>query len=93
MPYVIGRFAGIDDKIHVLAGKAKELGFRKAYRSALLQIMANLRTRPLEWGDPEYNTKKEGGVICHGIVHPVLVRFSVHEPEQTVLIFDVQLLT
>jgi hypothetical protein len=93
MPYHIGHFAGIKAKIQRLAEQAQERGIRKAYLDALTEITTNLRTRPLEWGDPEYNTNKEGGVVCHGIVHPVLVRFSVHEPEQTVLIFDVQLLT
>ena len=93
MAYTIGHFPGVKKKILSLAEKAKERGIRKAFLDALTEITVKLRTRPLEWGDPEYNTNIEGGVVCHGIVHPVWVRFSVHEPEQSVLIFDVQLLT
>ena len=93
MPYRIGRFAGIDEKIQILAKRAKKLGIYKAFRKALAQILEHLQARPLEWGDPEYNTQRVGGVACHGIVHPVLVRFSVYEPDHKVLIFDIQLLS
>ena len=92
MAYTIGRFAGIDARIQELADQAKKLGIGKPYKDAWRQILSNLQTRPMEWGDPEYNTKKPGGVVCHGIIEPVLVRFSVFESEQMVLIFDVQLL-
>ena len=71
MPYRIGRFAGIDEKIQILTNHASKLGVRKAYRDALNQIMIKLQSKPLEWGDPEYNTKKEGGIVCHGI-DPIL---------------------
>lgn len=51
---------------------------------------ATLRRDPLQWGDPEYGTKKEGGSVCHGVMHPFLVRYVVYELEKAVCILSVE---
>jgi hypothetical protein len=50
--------------------------------------MDHLENRPLEWGDPEYHTKQPGGLVCHGIIDPLFVRFVVYEAQKVVVIIN-----
>jgi hypothetical protein len=63
---------------------------RSAFSKVVHRIEERLRSAPLDWGDPEYNTKHPGGVVCHGLDDPLLVRFAVYEAEQAVLIIEVE---
>jgi hypothetical protein len=59
---------------------------------ALEAILIHLATQPHDWGDPEYRTRKEGGMVYHGIVSPLIAWYAVYEPEKVVWLFDVQAL-
>ncbi len=59
---------------------------------ALKAIVSQLETRPQDWGDPEYQTRKEGGMVCHGIQPPLFVRYVVFEAEKVVCLLQVKAL-
>jgi hypothetical protein len=63
---------------------------RAAYLNALTTMYDHLRTDPLGWGDPLYRLHHQGGIVCHAHVGPIAVHYSVHEPENTVLIVDIR---
>jgi hypothetical protein len=72
-----------------LAKRAKLLRIHAAYLDSLRSMVEQLENRPLEWGDPEYRTKLPGGIVCHGITWPLIVRFAVYEARNSVIIFNI----
>jgi hypothetical protein len=89
MKFAVDRFPRVSVQIRDLAKKAKRLGFRDEYIDALRKMMDELENRPQEWGDPEYNTRKPGGVVCHGIAGPLFVRYVVYASHQVVTIINI----
>jgi hypothetical protein len=65
---------------------------RRKALDALKAVFVQLRTRPLDWGDPEYRTRKKGGRVYHGIEAPLVVRYAVFEPDKLVWLLSVRLL-
>ena len=90
MAFRIGRSAAIEQQIRDLAKLATAAGIRKIYVDALRTMVDHLANRPLEWGDPEYNLIQAGGVVCHGIIAPILVRYAVYQLEQIVQIIEIK---
>jgi hypothetical protein len=90
--YFVDRTGRVNEQIHALAHTASTPRGRKALVRALNKVVKTLSIQPLDWGDPEHNTRKQGGVVCHGIVPPLFVRFGVFEAEKVVIILDVRLL-
>ena len=90
MSYKIDRTPGVNQQMRELAKRAKARRIFEAYTDALRRMLENLQHRPLEWGDPESNTKHPGGLFCHGIEWPLIVRFAVYQTEQVVVVFDIR---
>ena len=90
MTFKVDRTPAVSRLIRELAERAKARRIRESYLDALNQMMTHLTNRPLEWGDPEFNTQLPGGIVCHGIVWPVCVRFAVYEAQRIVVIFDLK---
>jgi hypothetical protein len=90
MPYRVGRNAAVDEQIKSLAATARKLGIFKLYQDALLKIVELLTNAPLDFGDPDYHTKLPGGIICHAVHQPLLVRFAVFEDQQIVQILEIK---
>jgi hypothetical protein len=88
--YRVDRFPKVTEQVKSLAAKAKDLGSLKRFVSALKEIVVNLQTRPLEWGDPLYRTKKAGGIVKCGILTPLVVHYAVYEAERVVQIIDLK---
>jgi hypothetical protein len=82
-PYHVFQRTGVNDRIQAHLARAASPDVRAKALSFLEDIVARLRTDPLEWGDPEYNTIKQGGVVCHGIAGPFFVHFVVFEDEES----------
>jgi hypothetical protein len=87
--YKVDRLRGVDQQIKALAAQAAAAGVSREYAQALRAVIDQLRTRPLDWGDPEWSTRKEGGTVCHGIMAPLIVRYVVFEPERYVCILKI----
>ena len=52
--------------------------------------MAKLETEPLEWGDPEYATRKGGGLVLHGILFPFIVQYVAFQEQPVVCILKIR---
>jgi hypothetical protein len=91
-PYRVDPTGPADAQIRELVARAAARGVRKDVLSAFKAIYHLLETQPHDWGDPEYRTRKEGGMVYHGIVSPLIVWYVVYEPEKVVWLFDVQVL-
>ena len=87
MPFKIGKYAGVGAKMRTLADLAALAGIRQIYLDALMY--QRLEQDPLGCGDPLYRLHIEGGAVFHAVFDPVIVRYSVHEPQKTVLIMDI----
>ena len=74
VPFKVDRVPAVTEEIRKLAKRAKEAGILPELMSALKEVERQLRTNPVEWGDPQYSTKKKGGMVCHVIVPPIPLR-------------------
>lgn len=88
--YTVDRVPSVNEQIRELVAKASAFGIRQAVLDALNAIVDELGTRPLEWGDPEYRTLKEGGWSCHGIRVPLIAHYVVFEAERVVMILKIK---
>ena len=76
--------------VRPIADLAMLAGMRQRYLDALQTMLKHLRDEPLQWGDPLYRTKHEGGIVCHACIGPILVRYVAYEAEQMALIIDIK---
>ncbi len=90
--YRLDRLRKVDEQLQALALKADSLGMHEAFFQALKTVIEHLRTRPLDWGDPERKTRKQGGIVCHGILDPLFVKYVVYETERAVCILQINAL-
>ena len=81
------------EQVRELIAKTSTSSELRRLVGALEVILTQLETQPHDWGDPEYRTRKEGGMVYHGIVSPLIVWYAVYEPEKVVWLFDVQALS
>ena len=77
MKFRISHGHQVKEQIQHLHQSAKKANLHAEYIWALKQIVQHLEENPLAWGDPEYNLKHEGSVVCHGIVKPLVMRFAI----------------
>jgi len=89
-PFDIEETSLAKQQLRVLAKNALAGGKLQILASAFTHAVQQLRTRPLEWGDPEYRTRKQGGWVCHGISRPLVISYVVFEAERYVCILSVK---
>src|SRR5262245_26246060 len=87
--YRIDHARPVADQMRALEEQAASAGVYDEYLAALKGVLERVQTAPLEWGDPEWRTQKQGGYVCHGILSPLLVFFVVYEVERSVCILKV----
>jgi hypothetical protein len=87
--YKVEQIGPVKEQVRTLAARATVAGIYREYAQAMHLIVKELQTRPLEWGDPEWQTHKAGGMVCHGTVDPLFVRYVVYEQERYVCILKV----
>jgi hypothetical protein len=83
----------VGQAVERIAQMAVDAGRRAELANALREIVELLETQPLEWGDPEHHTRLPGGMICHGIRGPLLVRYAVYESHRVVILAHIQLVS
>lgn len=76
--------------IRDLHAKAKSIGKRAEFVRILNAAVELMRTKPNEWGDPEYRAKSVDAVMCHGILGPLMFRFAIYESVRGVVLLSVQ---
>ncbi len=52
-------------------------------------MVLHLQTHPLHWGDPEFDTNLAGGIVCHAILDPIIIRYVIFETNQVVFIREI----
>src|SRR5262245_55266988 len=88
-PYRVEPTGPAKAQIRKLVAKAVAAGEHQAVLDALRVIAQQLKTRPLEWGDPERRTRRKGGLVCHGIYSAIFVQYAVFKAEKVVLLLKV----
>jgi hypothetical protein len=88
--YRIDRVVAVDGQIRELAYGAAAQGLEHEFFTTLKSILSELGKRQLDWGDPEYRTRKRGGIAYHGARTPVFVRYAVFEEEPVVMLLKVK---
>jgi len=88
--YRLDRVPEVNQQIRDLVAKATPLGTKQQLLDALKEIVAKLTSQPLDWGDPDYNTKKPGGQVCHAILEPLIVHYVVFESDRVVILLKIK---
>jgi hypothetical protein len=91
-PYKIEYMGPVKAQIRDLVLKASALNKQQEVLDALRIIVHQLRTRPLEWGEPKHRTRHPGGLVCLGIRRPLRVRFVTYDAEKVVCLLEVRAL-
>jgi hypothetical protein len=90
--YRLDWMSQVPGQIRDLAAKASRHGRKQEFLDALADAVHRLKSDPLTWGDPERNTRKKGGAVCHGTLNSLIVQFAVYQIERAVIILDVKFL-
>jgi hypothetical protein len=75
--YKIERIADVDEQIRALVQEAAAAGAADTVFQALDTMLEQLKTKPLRWGDPQFRTRKKGGLVLRAICEPLIVRYAV----------------
>jgi hypothetical protein len=58
--------------------------------AALRDVVREMQTDPIEFGDPWHQTLLHGGRIYHRIIHHRAIRYAVFKREKVVFVLNVQ---
>src|SRR5271166_1326623 len=89
-PYRVDPTGHAKQQMTAFAYKAAAGTQRQQVVAALRAIFQHLETRPLEWGDPLYHTRLEGGLVCRGLEEPLIAHYAVFESRKLVWLLDVR---
>jgi len=89
-PYRIEHLPAAKEAVIRLADRAIAAGIYEDFIRALDMAFEQLQTRPIEWGDAEWSTRKPGGRVFHGISEPLIVKYVVFEAERYVCILNIK---
>lgn len=92
MSFKVDRTPAVNLQMRDLSDRAILAHIHVAFSDALKEMLHELQTEPLEWGDPMYNAKHPGGIVCRAITWPLLVHYTVYQNERVVIIFDIRAL-
>jgi hypothetical protein len=88
--YRVDRLAHVMEQLRTLRKKALPLGMQEELADDLTTMLHELRTRPLEWGDPERRTRKQGGRVYRALCGSLIVQYAAYEDEPVVLILQIK---
>jgi hypothetical protein len=91
-PFTVDRLSNVSRQIRAAALDADAGGFKTEYLTALKVSLEQLAHNPLGWGEPRYNTRHKGGVVCQRIYRMLNLHYAVYQEERKVLILDLKLL-
>ena len=72
-PYRVARMPQVVKQMRNLAKKAALLGIKAELIAAFESLDEQLQSSPLALGNPVHRTKKQGGVVCVGVIEPISV--------------------
>jgi hypothetical protein len=80
------------EQIQSVAAIARQAGKLARFTEVLRKAVELLRSDPHRWGDPLYRLKSVDGIVCQGVVSPVVFRFVIYEQVQAVVLLNVRLI-
>jgi hypothetical protein len=89
--FEVHRLPAVSEQIRNITAQATALGFRRQYFEWIKSAIAELERDPLGWGEPRYNTRKKGGVVCQRVFERLNLHYVVFQVERKVFILDLQL--
>jgi hypothetical protein len=92
LPYKVCCSSKNLEQLKAWGQKAAGLGIHDQFLGALKAINHKLTTEPLNWGDPQFQARQMGLVVCHGIHSPLQVYFAVDESRRIVYVRGFKLL-
>ncbi len=89
--YRVDHTVAAKEQIRASAAFADEAGKLPEFIAILKKALRLMQTDPIGWGEPEYRSKVADGVVCHGILRPVVFHYIVYEPIRSVVLLGVQI--
>ncbi len=89
--YRLDHVPAAKQQIRSIAASAKAAGKLSQFTEILKQAIHRLQVDPYGWGDPERRVDAGDGVVCHGILRPVVFHYVVYERVRGVVLLRVQL--
>lgn len=80
------------EQLRECSQQADEAGLRDQYRETLLDAHNALRTRPLEWGDPQFSFHALGLVVCQRYLRGFHVGYAVDAERRIVYLREIRLI-
>lgn len=77
-------------QIQAIGESAKQIGKLPALKEILLEAVRRLKTDPHGWGDPQFHKLVGGGVVCHGILRPIVFYYVFYEALRAVVLLEVR---
>jgi hypothetical protein len=93
IPYDIRMSALTKAVVKQLHAQAVQAGTGQKFLAALRQILEQLRTNPLNFGEPVYRLPALRLLVRQGALLPVVVDYAVHEDRPLVFIRGFKLLS
>ncbi len=91
--YRLDHVIAAKEQIRAIAAIAKQAGKLRQFTDILKKAVHLLQADPHGWGDPEYRSASVDGLVCHGILRPVVFRYVIYEQVGGVVLLSVQLFT
>jgi hypothetical protein len=88
--YHLDHLPAAKEHIRSIAASAKAAGKLPEFTEILKQAVQRLQTDPHGWGDPEHHLHVVDGVVCHGILRPMVFRYVIYEQVRGVVLLSVQ---
>jgi hypothetical protein len=79
------------EQIRSAAALATQAGKLPEFLAILKKAVLLMQTDPHGWGDPECRSRYVDGLLCHGIIRPVVFRYVVYEQVRSVVLRGVQI--
>jgi hypothetical protein len=89
--YRLDHTTATKEQIRFIAESVRKAGKLSQFIDILKKATHLLKNDPHGWGDPVRHTKGTDGVVCHGILRPVVFHFVIFEKVCSVLLYDVRL--
>ncbi len=88
-PYHVDFSVPATSQWHSVLAQADSIHLGNEVREAMRRVIANLKKKPVRFGNALYRTKLPGGSVRLGIQSPLAIRFVLFKNERKVLVIAV----
>ncbi len=87
--YKLEHIPAATQHIEAIAAAAKQAGKLAEFKQILFEAVRRLTNDPHGWGDPEFHKLVGGGIVCHGILRPIVFYYVIYESLRSVVLLEV----